>query len=234
MTKSRGILAKRIPWTASDDTMIRELYPDTPTKALAAAMGRSLATVYGRAKHLNVEKSEAFRASEASGRLRGQHGAATRFQKGQPARNKGLRRPGYSQGRGRMQETQFKKGERRGVAVRLYVPIGTERVTLDGYRSRKVNDEMPLQRRWRFVHVLMWEEANGPMPPGHAITFVNGDRTDLRLENLACISRAALGRRNNIWNRYPKELADTVQLMGALTRKINRRSGREEQNRQSA
>ena len=124
-----------------------------------------------------------------------------------------------------MRETQFKKGVRQGVAVRLYKPIGTERISKDGYLERKVNDGLPLQARWRAVHLVVWEALHGPVPAGHAVAFKNGDRTDIRPENLELIHRRALMARNTVHN-LPKPLAQTVQLLGALRRQINRKAGR--------
>jgi hypothetical protein len=152
-------------------------------------------------------------------------GAGSRFPKGHVPANKGLRRPGWAPGR--MKETQFQRGVRQGVAVRLYKPIGTLRVTKDGYLSRKVNDGLPLQRRWRLEHLVVWEAANGPLPKGFAVCFKNGDKRDLRLGNLELITRAALMKRNSVHN-LPKPLAEVVQLRGALQRQINRRTRREQ------
>jgi len=99
-----------------------------------------------------------------------------------------------------MRETQFQKGMRRGVAVQLYKPIGTERLSKDGYLERKVNDDLPLQARWRAVHLVEWERVNGQIPAGHALVFRNGDKTDIRLDNLELITRAALMKRNSVHN----------------------------------
>lgn len=122
-----------------------------------------------------------------------------------------------------MRETQFKKGVRQGVAVRLYKPIGTERISKDGYLERKVNDGLPLQARWRSVHLLVWEAAHGPVPKSHAVAFKNRDRRDIRLENLELVHRRDLMARNTVHN-LPQPLAQTVQLLGALRRKINRKA----------
>lgn len=223
MTRSRGILAPRRFWTAEEDAQVRALYPDTPTAELARRLNRRLSSVYQRAQKLGVEKSAAYLASPAACRLRrGDNvGAASRFPKGHVPANKGLRRPGW--GPGRMKQTQFKKGERHGVAVRLYKPIGTERISKDGYLERKINEGLPLQKRWRAVHLLVWEAANGPLPRGHAVVFKNGDKRDIRLDNLELISRGDLMRRNTL-HRYPKEIARAYQLIGAVNRKINRKA----------
>jgi len=218
--------ARRSPrrrWSREDESLLRGFYPNTPTAAVARRLKRTVAAVYGRADKLGLNKSPAYLASPAACRLRrGDHvGARFRFQKGHVPANKGLRRPGW--GPGRMKETQFKTGVRQGVAVRLYKPIGTERLSKDGYLERKVNDGLPLQARWRAVHLLLWEAAHGRVPRGHAIAFKNGDKRDVRLDNLECISRRALMARNTVHN-LPKPLAQTVQLLGALRREINRKA----------
>lgn len=219
-------------WRKAEDTTLVRLYPDTPTAEIARRLDRTVGATYQRAAHLGLAKSAAYLAGPNACRLRcGQNiGAASRFAPGHVPANKGLRRPGW--GPGRMKSTQFRKGERRGVAVRLYKPIGTERVSKDGYRERKVNDGLPLQARWRAVHLLVWEAANGPIPKDRAICFVNGDKSDIRLDNLTIILRADLMRRNSVHN-LPAPLPQAIQLLGALNRQIRRRDG-SKQDRRSA
>lgn len=220
-------------WSKADDATLRRLYPDTSTSTLARQLRRSPAAVYVRANGMGLTKSAAYLAGPDSCRLRRGDGvgARFRFQKGHVPANKGLRRPGWAPGD--MSRTQFVKGVRRGVAIKLYKSIGSERISKDGYLQRKVNDDLPLQRRWRGVHLILWEAAHGPLPKGHAITFRNGDKTDIRLDNLECITRRALMARNSVHN-LPQPLAHTVQLLGALTRQIRKRTHAQEQDRRSA
>ena len=148
----------------------------------------------------------------------------TRFKPGHRPHNKGVK--GWQAG-GRSAETRFKPGNRTGKAARLYQPIGTERITKEGYLQRKVNDDMPLQRRWKMVHHIIWEESYGPIPKGHVVVFKNGDRQDVRIENLELISRVENMKRNTI-HRLPPELAEVCRIKGVLTRKINQRGRHEE------
>lgn len=225
----------RRPWTPDEHAMMRRRYPHEPTVAIAAALGRSVAQVYQCADRLGLSKTDAYLASPHACRLRrGDNvGAAFRFTKGQVPPNKGLRRPGYSVGRGRMQETQFKAGALSGRAKQLLKPIGAERISKDGYLERKIRDDIPAgvsrreanrlrQRRWRAVHLIVWEEANGPLPKGFAVCFKNGDKRDIRLDNLELVKRADLMHRNTIHN-LPPELKKTVQLLGRVTRQIRKR-----------
>jgi HNH endonuclease len=219
-------------WSAADDDALRRSYPAIPTAKLAGQLRRSLSSVFKRAELLGLRKSDAYLASPDACRLRrGDHvGKAFWFPKGHVPANKGLRRPGWSPGR--MAETQFKAGVRAGIAVKLWKPIGTERVSKDGYLERKINNDLPLQRRWRAVHLILWEAAHGRLPPNHAIAFRNGDKADVRLDNLECITRRQLMARNSVHN-LPKPLAAAVQLLGALNRQIHRRTDAQ-QDRRSA
>lgn len=233
MTADRFRAGKRL-WSAIQDAELRLIYPDFSTAVIACRMHRTVTAVYQRARILGLTKSATYLTSPEACRLRrGDHvGAAFRFPKGHVPANKGLRRPpGWSPGR--MRQTQFKKGVRHGVAVTLYKPIGTERISKDGYLERKINDDLPLQARWRSVHLIVWEAANGRLPPGHAVVFRNRDKTDIRLENLELITRRQLMARNSVHN-LPKPLAQTVQLLGALKRQINRRTRDGEQDRRPA
>lgn len=209
------------PWEPWESSMLRIQYPFMKTRVIALLLDRKITAVYQRARLMGLEKSAEFYACPASGRTTGRQGIGTRFAKGNPPANKGLRRPGWH--RGRMKETQFKKGVRQGIAVKLRKPIGAERISKDDYLERKVNNDLPLQRRWKAVHRIIWEEAYGAPPAGHHITFKNGDKRDIRLENLVPVSRAEMMKRNTIHN-LPKPIAQVVQLRGALMRQIRRRT----------
>ncbi|MFA6165411.1 MAG: HNH endonuclease signature motif containing protein [Gemmatimonadaceae bacterium] len=217
-------------WLRKDDAALRRLYPHLSTVKVAAQLGRSVAATYGHAGKLGLRKSAKYLASPDACRLRraDNPGIHFRFPKGHVPANKGLRRPGYSVGRGRMQETQFKKGN-----ASRWMPVGSTRL-VNGYVYRKISDirNVTWTRNWKPEHVLLWETEHGPLPAGHALAFRNKDRRDIRLENLECITRGELMKRNTVHN-LPAPLPATIQLLGALKRRINRRT-REEQDRRSA
>lgn len=211
-------------WEPEDDRRLREIYPDLPTAVVAAQLGRSIKATYARAKWLGVTKSTEFFESPAAYRIRqgDRIGRATEFPKGHVPANKGLRRPGYSVGRGRMQSTQFKKGQLNGVAARRVHEIGSTR-WVEGYLYRKVSAHPgPWTRNWTMEHVLVWTAAHGPVPAGHCIVFRNKDHADTRLDNLELISRRDLMARNTVHN-LPAPLPQTIQLLGALKRQIRRK-----------
>jgi hypothetical protein len=214
------------PWTKREIAIIRRDYPNKATKLIAAALKRPLSGIYKAAESLGVKKSAAFLASSESGRLTklSAAGIAYRYAKGHVPANAGLRRPGYAPGR--MVQTQFKKG-RPARAARNYKPIGSFRINADGYLDRKLSDFGLPQKRWQPVHRLIWIEAKGPIPAGHAVAFKPGrETTDLdkiTLDAIELISRAELMRRNSYHTNYPKEIRQVIQLRGAVQRQINRR-----------
>jgi len=121
-------------------------------------------------------------------------GRTGQFTPGQTPANKGKPCPDGVGGRHpNARATQFKPGHgRTGFAVDLYKPIGTERISKDGYLERKIHDGRPLQTRWRGVHLINWEAANGPLPKGGCLKSRDGDKTNLDPANWMLIDRAIL------------------------------------------
>jgi hypothetical protein len=233
MTKSRGINKPKAIWTPERDEQLRSLYQDNTTEVVAEIMGARPSQIYSRAKALGITKSAEFFASVHSGRMqRGKLNpniVATQFKPGQKPWNTGTH---YVSG-GRSAETRFKKGAMSGAAQHNYVPIGTLRISKDGYLERKMTDDPSLYtaRRWTFVHRLVWEAAHGPIPEGHMVVFIKGQFTNnvdlLTADRLECITRRENILRNSLWTSNP-ELAKLYQLKGRITQQVNRLKRKEE------
>lgn len=209
-------------WTPAEVELLRRAYADHTTEALATTFNRTVGQVHQKANKLGLKKSAAYLARIAANSGLAEAGRATRRQPGQAPWNKG--KPGSTGTHPNSRKTQFRRGERRGIAVEMYQPIGTERISKDGYLEIKTNDDMPLQGRWQAVHRIVWEAAHGQIPAKHVVRFLPGQHTTVRAEitadRLECISMVENMRRNTV-HRYPKEIARAVQLMGALNRRIN-------------
>lgn len=199
-------------WTPDDDATLAELYPTMSAGEIGKIMGRTRTSIKGRVNVLGLKKPE---GATNSGR----------FVAGGTSWNKGKQ---FDSG-GRSHETRFKPGHRGGRALERYLPVGSERVTKDGYIQRKISDEPTFYKRWRFVHVLTWEAAHGAVPQGHVVTFKNGDVTDCRrVENLELLHRRELMARNTVHN-YPPELRQVIRLKGAISKRIATRIKKEQQ-----
>lgn len=212
---------KRTHWTPAELEILRTCYPHTRTEDLLPMLpGRTIKTIQQKAASSGWKKTREFIAAMSRQAMaRPDHPAhRTRFVKGGSSWNAGI---SFTAG-GRSPETRFKKGHRGGRANELHKPVGSERLSKDGYLERKINEDMPFQRRWRAVHLILWEAHHGPLPAGHAIIFKDGDKTNHSEDNLQMVTRADLMRRNSAHNRGP-EIARLIQLKGAITRQINKR-----------
>lgn len=197
------------PWTPQAIFCLRTWYCEEclTVQEIAELSGRTYAAIKSAVAKFGLQRPTSYYR---------QPGAAGRFASGMKPWNAGLP---YDAG-GRSRETRFRAGQRAGRAQALWKPIGHERI-VDGYLQRKVTDTGYTPRDYALVHRLIWEEANGPIPEGHALVFRNGDRRDIRLDNLELITRAELMRRNTV-HRYPPEIVKTVRTRAVLNRAINR------------
>lgn len=208
-------------WAGREIELLRRLYHNTRTDAIAARLGRAVNTVYAKASGMGMRKSAAYLASPEACRLRrgGGIGERSRFRPGHIPLNKGIK--GWQAG-GRSVLTQFKPGNRSKRWDLDGYAVGALRVTSDGYIDMKA-DERP--RSWKKLHVILWEEAHGAVPIGHVLRFKDGDALNVELGNIELVSRADLMRRNTIHN-LPSALKSSIQLLGRLKRRIREKQDR--------
>ena len=88
-------------------------------------------------------------------------------------------------------------------------PVGSERVTIDGYTEVKVSDirtqnNRLRQKNWKHKHVVIWEQANGSVPKSHIVIFADGNKQNFNLDNLVLISR----RENAVLNHMRLRSSD--------------------------
>jgi hypothetical protein len=210
------------PWSEDEIAHVRERFADSPTQALADALGRTYGQVAQYAAKIGLHKSQQYLESDAAQRFGFARSPKTMFKPGLVPWNKGLH---YQPRNG---STRFKAGEVHGRAAERQKPLGHEHVNDDGILCRKVADTGRRQDRWRAVHVLVWEAVHGPVPPKRIIVFRPGRKTTdpqcITIDALECITRGELMKRNSVHAQYPPELARLVQLRGVLNRQINQRA----------
>ena len=108
----------------------------------------------------------------------GIRGRETRFRSGQAPWNAGM------QGSIKENATSFKPGNR----PHNWLPVGTRIIDSDGYAKVKISEP----NKWAFVHVLVWKERHGELPPGHVVIFADGNKANLSEDNVVAVSRAEL------------------------------------------
>lgn len=191
-------IIRRGAWTDEEDAFLRAHYATRTGPQLAQLLGRSNSSIKNRTIFLGLKKRT----------------NSGQFKAGEHPWNKGLH---YDVG-GNSPRTRFKPGNR----PHTWQPIGHVRITKDGYLQRKTADTGYTPRDYVFIHHLVWRMHGNAVPPGHVLVFRDGDKLNFDINNLELVTRAELMSRNTV-HRYPKEIAQLVQLRGAITRQINKR-----------
>jgi hypothetical protein len=92
--------------------------------------------------------------------------------------------------RGKYPEFYFKRGHKPKTAM----PIGSERIGGMGY----VEVKTAYPDIWKSKHAIIWGKANGPVPKGHLIIFADGNKLNMKLDNLLMVSRSELLMMNRL------------------------------------
>lgn len=194
-----------IGWTAEELAWV-EAHATLPRRAAHAAFVARFARPEVTLQALNA-------LCKRRGWMTGRDG---RIEPGATPANKGRKgyiAPGCEKG-------WFRPGVRGGRAQALYQPIGAERVSKQGYLERKINDDMPFQRRWRGVHLIRWEAEHGPVPAGWCLKCLDGDRANTDPANWTAVPRALLPRLNGRFGRdydaAPPELKPAILAVARL------------------
>ena len=165
---------------------------------------RTYRVAYTTARAFILERIGAEEWAAICHRNRNRGNRRTRFKKGHPTWNAGLK------GLHLHPETEFKKGCMRGQAARNWRPLGTIAVRRDHLPRRlqnrrrkgglpwprrtrrfvKVRDFGPTARRWVPVARWYWEMAYGPIPPGMCVVYADGDSMNDSLANYRLVDRA--------------------------------------------
>lgn len=109
--------------------------------------------------------------------------------------------------------------------ARTAVPIGSERICRDGFLIRKFHDGLPANRRWRPVHLVLWEQVNGLVPAGHLLKCLDGNKLNTDPSNWKLISRCMIPRLSGVGSaiRYDdaqEELKPLVMAAAELDRAV--------------
>lgn len=213
-------MAKRF-WTTEEVEYLIGAYPDVPLDQMTAHLATSPQRIYDKANKLGLRRSEEFarKMQQHLGKGLIKSGAKFRFTKGQEAYNKGLKQEEFMRPESidATKATRFKKGNKPANTR----PVGSERIdSKDGYILVKIKG----RKRWEAKHRLVWEKAHGRIKPGEVIRFINGDKTDVRLENLYCTTQGDNMELNSI-HRYPPAVKSAIFKLGKLSRLTRAQKG---------
>lgn len=210
----RGIILKfrndkrigKTSFTKTEDDFIRENYLTMPVKTMGEKLGRSGVGVTGRLKAMQLVIPRD---------IVEQRKIDSRIKKGSTPPNKGKKQTDYMSAEAieKTKATRFQKGQKPH-NTRF---DGHERLSKDGYVYIRVE-----QGKYVLKHRLIWEKENGKIPEGMVLSFKNGDKTDVRIDNLEYISMSDNMLRNTVHN-YPENLKEIIYLKNALKRQINKR-----------
>lgn len=133
-------------------------------------------------------------------------GLTGRFKKGQKPHNKGkkMSEEVYE----KVKHTMFQKGN----IPQNHRQVGSERVNVDGYIEVKIQEP----NKWELKHRIVWERANGVIPKGTGVIFLDGNKLNCSIDNLRCVTRAELLYLNRHGLNNAGEITDTGILMAQL------------------
>ena len=204
--KPKGYYSKQFPKEVAE--YIKKNYIGTGHKEMAAVLNEIFGTSYTQSQIKGFYSNHNLNS-----------GLTGRFEKGHVSANKGqkMSKDLYEKCKG----TMFKKGN----VPSNHRPVGSERVTKDGYIEVKIAEP----NKWRLKHLVAWERVNGPLPKGYAILFLDGNKQNTDISNLRLMSRSEL----LIMNRFGIKGADIESMNTAAnlaqlidkTNKVIRKKG---------
>lgn len=140
-------------------------------------------------------------------------GISSKFKRGRAAHNKGKKMP--KEVYEKVRHTMFSKGH----IPSNHKPVGSERISKDGYIEVKVQEP----NKWKLKQRIVYEELKGKIPEGSTIIFLDGNKLNCNIDNLKCITRSELLYLNRNGLNNSNEVTETGILMAKLDHAKNKR-----------
>lgn len=144
-------------------------------------------------------------------------GLTGQFKKGNVPHNKDKKQVEYMSQEAieKTKETRFKIGNK----PKNYRPVGSERITKDGYIEVKVADP----NKWETKNKIIYKQYFGDIPEGHKIIYADGNKLNNDINNLILVS----DNEELIMNKYKLrteniELTKTGYLIAKVIDKTNK------------
>ena len=198
MARTSGVKSSTFHiWSSEEKDYLREITPGRHYKEIVELM--------------NAKFEYEFNLGQIKGaiaRYKLNTGFTGYFPKGNIPFNKGTK------GIMKANKTSYKKGN----IPQSYKPVGTERITKDGYTEIKVKDP----NVWKLKHRIIYEEHYGEIPKGYVVMFLDRDKSNFDINNLILISRNQLRSLNqNDLIKDDPELTKSGIILADLLIKIN-------------
>lgn len=133
------------------------------------------------------------------------------FKKGHKPMNKGKKWKDYMSEEGQLKslKTAFKKGN----IPHNHRIVGSERITKNGYIEIKISEP----NKWQLKHRYVYEKEYGEIPKGFNLIFLDGDRQNIKLDNLKLVSKAEdlIMNNNKLFNKN-KEITNTGTIIAKV------------------
>lgn len=144
-------------------------------------------------------------------------GLDTKFKKGQVSHNKGKKQTEYMSNDAieRTKATRFKKGN----IPQNYRPVGSERITKDGYIEVKVANP----NKWETKNKIVYKKYFGDIPKGYKVIYADGNKLNNDPNNLILVSCSELliaNRNHLIYDS--RELTESGILISKVIDKVNK------------
>lgn len=193
--KAGGNRTKRL-YTDEHLAWIEETYKELNIKRMTLAFNEKFKMKVSESSMRACTRNHGFKS-----------GRTGMYEKGQKSWNKGMKglRTGGDAG-------WFKPGH---MPIN-HRPLGSERVSVDGYIEIKIGEPAT----WDLKHRVVWRKHNGEISSDELICFRNNDTTDCRIENLFLSSRREHAIMNKFgYSAFSDELKDSARALVKLRNK---------------
>lgn len=167
-------------WSEEEIEFIRKIYPFYENKEISKMVKEKFGFEVSATNLLNVRHNYKIpkKVIPNSGCYR----------KGDVPWNKG--REMSEEVREKVKGTWFKKGE----IPKNHRPVGSTRITVDGYTEIKIAEP----KRWQLYHRYLYEKTHGEkLKKNEAVIFADGDKSNFEIDNLVKVNRTNLLYLNN-------------------------------------
>lgn len=154
----------------------------------------------------------------AMGALLNKLGIKSDVKKGKPTHNKGKKWDDYmsKESQEKSRQTTFKKGN----IPHNTLPVGTEMIDSRGYTWVKCSTRTKSgsHKYMRYKHHVIYEQHHGEIPNNACIIFLDGDKQNFDVNNLALVTRYE----QRYMNRFALRVKGDTELtkLGVLVAKI--------------